>query len=232
MLVVGCDLENSKEAVELAERFSYAGVYASVGVHPHEASHYSGGLPDALLRAADSPHVVAIGEAGLDYYYNHSPHDVQKEVFKMQVDWAYRIGKPLILHVRDAMDDVLSILRSYPEKVLNSLKMVFHCYSGGLDYLDEVLSLGAGCSIGGPVTWKKSEELRKTLAAIPEDRLLLETDCPWLTPAPFRGKLNEPSYVKYVYETAAYVRGLQLEALARIVDANAAELFGWRKIYV
>ncbi|NLL37234.1 MAG: TatD family hydrolase [Fretibacterium sp.] len=230
-LTVGCDLETSRRAVMLACRFEWAGVFASVGVHPHEAVHYAQGLPDELLALAEEPRVVAIGEAGLDYYYDHSPRDVQNHVFAMQVDWALELQKPLMLHVRDAMDDVLVLLRSASE--LRDLpELIFHCYSGGFEYLDAVLALGASCSLAGPVTWKKNDSLRELSAQLPAERLLLETDCPWLTPAPFRGKLNEPSYVRYVYEVVAAARGCSLDALTRQVDENTDNLFGWGRVYV
>lgn len=227
MLVVGCDLENSLEAVDMARRFSENGVFAAVGVHPHEASRYADGLPEALLALASDARVVAVGEAGLDYYYDHSPREVQRAVFAMHLDWAVRARKPLVLHVRDAMDDVLSLLEGLAPEARRDLKLLFHCYSGGLEYLERVLGLGAWCAVGGAVTWARSDALREVVARIPADRLLLETDCPWMAPKPFRGRLNEPSYVRYVYEAAAAARGVAIEALAARVEENAHAFFGW-----
>ena len=232
MVVVGCDLEESREAVGMAHRFKENGVYAAVGVHPHEASRYADGLPEALLALAADERVVALGEAGLDYYYDHSPRDVQRSVFRMHLEWAAAVRKPLVLHVRDAMDDALSMLEGLEPGMRSSLKLLFHCYSGGLGYLDRVLGLGAWCAIGGAVTWARSDELREVAARIPADRLLLETDCPWMAPKPFRGKLNEPSYVRYAYEAVAVVRGVALETLAGQVEENACALFGWGRSHV
>lgn len=227
MLVVGCDLENSREAVAMAHRFQENGVFAAVGVHPHEATRFSGGLPEPILDLVSDERVVAIGETGLDYYYDHSPRDVQRDVFAMHLDWAVRSKKPLVLHVRDAMDDVLSILNGLEAEKRSDLKLLFHCYSGGLEYLDAVLELGAWCALGGAVTWDRNDRLREVVARIPEDRLLFETDCPWMAPKPFRGRLNEPSYVRLVYETVAAVRGVGPAALAARIERNADAFFGW-----
>ncbi|MCL2009428.1 MAG: TatD family hydrolase [Synergistaceae bacterium] len=234
MLTVGSDLPHSAEAVELASLYGDRGVYATVGVHPHDAAAAAEGLPDELLKLAESREVVAIGETGLDYYYDHSSRNVQRDVFRMHVEWAANVNKPLVLHVRNAegdtlaMDDALAILDGMPEKPA----LMFHCYAGGLRYMDAMKKLDAYISIAGPVTWPKGGELRAVAAAVPEGRLLCETDSPWLSPQPHRGKLNEPAYVRFVYEAIAEARGLPLDDLARIVDANAARLFGWEPLYV
>jgi len=236
MLTSGSDLARSAEAVDMAKMYGSYGVYATVGVHPHEAISVgtADGLPDELLKLADSPGVVAIGEAGLDYYYDHSPRDVQRNVFRMHIDWALRVKKTLVIHVRNAdgdtlaMDNAIEILESFPEKPV----LMFHCYAGGLRYMDAMKKLDAYISIAGPVTWPKNDELRAVAAAVPAERLLCETDAPWLSPQPFRGKLNEPAYVSFVYETIAKERGVSLDELARVVDANASRLFGWEPLYV
>jgi TatD DNase family protein len=233
MLTVGCDLANSVEALEMARLYEKDGVYATAGVHPHEARTVAEGLPEALLKLAQSNAVAAIGETGLDYYYDHSPRDVQRNVFRMHVDWALKAKKPLVIHVRNAdgdtraMDDALAVL-----DMGNKPKMVFHCYAGGLSYLEAMKRLDAYVSIAGPVTWPKRDELRAVAASIPENRLLFETDSPWLTPKPYRGKPNEPSYVRFVYEAAAEARGTSLEEITRLVDSNASRLFGWKALYV
>jgi TatD DNase family protein len=256
LLVAGSDTESSAEAVELARVYRNEGVYAAVGVHPHDAKILTGkaALPEKLLRLADDPRVAAIGETGLDYYYDHSPRDVQRDAFRLHIAWAARTGKPLVIHVREArvpdvrvpdagvrdassgrgaaenaaMEDALNLLRETPER---NFPLLFHCYAGGLEYLDAMRELDAYLSIGGPVTWPKSDELRQTVSRIPEDRLLCETDSPWLTPLPHRGKTNEPAYVRFVYEAVAEARGLSADALARALDANASRLFGWGSIY-
>jgi TatD DNase family protein len=240
ILVAGSDIEDSAEAVRLAHTYKNEGVYAAVGVHPHDAKILAAAsdtvrLPEELLRLADDPRVVAVGETGLDYYYDHSPRETQKDSFRLHIAWAAETGKPLVIHVRDAlpdrsaMEDALSLLKETGEK--RDFPLLFHCYAGGLEYLDAMRELDAYLSIGGPVTWPKSEELRETVSRIPEDRLLCETDSPWLAPRPYRGKRNEPAYVRFVYETIAEVRGLSVEALARAVDANAARLFGWNSLW-
>jgi TatD DNase family protein len=233
LLTVGTDLTTSAEAVEMTRSLAFEGrVYATVGVHPHDAKSVAEGLPESLLKSASEPRVVAIGETGLDYHYNHSPHDVQKKIFRLHVDWAVRAGKPLVIHVRggqshNAMSDALEILGNTPPKI----PLMFHCYAGGIEYLDAMRELDAYLSFGGPVTWPKNGGLRQTVARVPEDRLLCETDAPWLTPSPYRGKLNEPAHVRLVYEEIAKVRGIPTERLALAVDANAARLFGWSSLY-
>jgi TatD DNase family protein len=232
ILVVGSDPDTSAEAVGLAHVYRNDGLFAAVGVHPHDAKLLNGAdeLPENLLRLADDPRVAAIGETGLDYHYDHSPRDAQRASFRLHIDWAARVGKPLILHVRDAAEDALAILRAAPEA--KGVPLLFHCYAGGLEYLDAMRDLDAYLSLGGPVTWAKNGETRRTAARIPENRLLCETDAPWLTPEPHRGKVNEPAHVRFVYETIAAERGLSMDALARAVDANAARLFGWTPLYV
>jgi TatD DNase family protein len=235
MLLVGCDLVNSAEAINLAHTHEKEGVYAAVGVHPHDSKTVSNELPEELLKLADDPRAVAVGETGLDYYYDHSPRGVQQRVFRMHIEWAAKIGKPLVIHMRDrdhgdAMSDALKILEEL-SSIVSKIPLVFHCYAGGLGYLNAMRDLDAYLSIGGPVTWPKNDELREVAARIPENRLLCETDAPWLTPKPYRGKLNEPAYVRFVYEEAAKSRGVSVEEMARVLDANAARLFRWGSLY-
>jgi TatD DNase family protein len=230
MLAVGSDLATSTEAVALAHAYEREGVYAAVGVHPHDSKTVAGGFPEELPKLAEDPRVVAIGETGLDYHYDHSPRDVQKIVFRRHVEWALETGKPLVIHVREAMADALKLLEEGPFDA-SKIPLVFHCYAGGLQYLSAMKDLDAYLSIGGPVTWPKSGELREVASRIPEDRLFCETDSPWLTPAPYRGKRNEPAYVRFVYEEIAKSRGVSVDDLAKIIDANAARLFGWPSLY-
>ena len=163
MLIVGCNLEDSEEAVKMACDFKDYGAYAAVGLHPHAVKEYYAhdyirlslkDLRKKLTRLALHKRTVAVGEIGLDYHYEHDPQiqDAQKEIFAAQLEWAAGIHKPVVLHIRDAMRDALDILKDFP-----GLKLLFHCYSGGLEYLDEVLSMGGLCAIGGAVTWKNSE---------------------------------------------------------------------------
>jgi TatD DNase family protein len=231
MLVVGTNVRDSLLAVNFAREMHLLGVYAAVGIHPHDARTVGNGFPQELLELLQDPVVAALGEAGLDYHYDHSPRDRQLEVFRMQIRIAKEQGrksawpKPLVIHVREAMDDALSLLEE--EGAQGSFPGIFHCYSGGLKYLDRVLDLGFYCSIAGPVTFKNNEELRAVAARIPEERLLCETDCPWLTPVPHRGTLNEPAFVIHVYEAVARARGSSVEKTAECVARNADRLFHW-----
>lgn len=223
MLIVGCDYEDSCEAAAMAEDFSQFGLYASIGIHPHEAKRYDK-IPDAFRRIVKNKRVVAVGEIGLDYHYDHSPRDVQKKMFELQLQFAEEFDMPVILHIRDAMNDAMEILTLH-----RNLKMLFHCYSGGLEYLNEVLGMGGMCAFGGAVTWsgKASDELREVVRTIPAENILCETDSPYMTPSPFRGKRNEPAYVRYVYEEIAKERGITVAELSRTVEDNAKRFFGW-----
>ncbi|MBR1487001.1 MAG: TatD family hydrolase [Synergistaceae bacterium] len=213
MVIVGCDLEDSLEAVELAHKFNF---YASIGIHPHEAKRYED-IPQEFYKLIQDEKVIAIGEIGLDYHYDLSPRDVQAEIFERQLKFAQEINKPVILHIREAMGDAMKILREY-----KNLKFLFHCYAGGLEFLDEVLEFNSLCAFGGALTWKgkASEELREVFRKIPNDRILLETDCPYMAPVPMRGKTNEPAFIKFVYERAAQEKNLSLEELEKIIEKN------------
>ena len=223
MLIVGCDYEDSCEAAGMAYDFASSGLYASIGIHPHEAKRYEK-IPDEFASMLHDKRVVAIGEIGLDYHYDHSPRDVQKKLFELQLKFAEDNDMPVILHIREAMNDAMEILTGH-----RGLKMLFHCYSGGLEYLNEVLGMKSLCAFGGAVTWsgKASEELREVVKKIPVDRILIETDSPYMSPAPFRGKKNEPANVKYVYETVARERNITVDELASQVEINAKNFFGW-----
>lgn len=223
MVMVGCDFEDSCEALALAEDFSQFGLYASIGIHPHEAKRYDA-IPEEFKRLIHSERVVAYGEIGLDYHYDNSPRGVQQKMFELQLEFAVNNNMPVILHIRDAMPDAMSILKDF-----RGLKKMFHCYSGGIQFLDEVLDMNAVCSFGGAITWtgKGTDELRDVLRVIPAENILLETDSPYMSPIPFRGKRNEPAHVKYVYEAAARERNTTTEELAAQVEQNAKRFFGW-----
>lgn len=223
MLIVGCDYEDSCEAAAMAEDFSKFGLYASIGIHPHEAKRYDD-IPPEFYKIVKNRRVSAVGEIGLDYHYDHSPRDVQKIMFEKQLKFAESVNMPVVLHIRDAMNDAMEILT-----VHRGLKMLFHCYSGGLEFLDEVLGMGGMCAFGGALTWdnKASEELREVIRKIPAENILCETDSPYMTPSPFRGKRNEPAYVKYVYEAMARERNISVSELSKIIEDNAKRFFSW-----
>jgi TatD DNase family protein len=220
-IVIGADLLSSVEAAELAAQYSERGLYATVGIHPHDAKTVDKDIPGGLEKLLGGKRVVAVGETGLDYYYEHSPKEKQKQVFREHIRLAKEYDLPIILHIRDAMEDALEILRGEgaPQKG------VFHCYAGGLKYLEQALSFGYYISFPGVITFAKSEELREVARIAPIDRILCETDCPWLAPMPFRGKLNEPANVRYVYEAIAACRSLSMEELAEKVKQNNMTIF-------
>lgn len=217
-LTIGCDVENSGRALGLAA--THQDIYASVGVHPHEAGKAQPGYIDAIRNLAGHPRAKAIGECGLDYYYDHSPRDVQQDVFSSQVRLAQELGYPLVVHVRDAWDDCLRILRQ--EKPGQG---VIHCFTGTLEQAKASLDLGFHISIPGIVTFKKAGELPDVAKEVPDERLLIETDSPYLAPAPHRGKRNEPAFVDFVAEKVAELRGVSKKSLIDLTGMNACKLF-------
>jgi TatD DNase family protein len=225
----GAGLEASQAGVALAE--TYPQIYAAVGVHPHEAKTLNENVLEELRALAQHPKVVAIGEIGLDYYRDRSPRPVQRQAFQQQLALAAELGKPIIVHDREAHDDVMNMLRQWAGEVratdhpINQLG-VMHCFSGDLAMAREVIEMGFYVSIPGPVTFTNARRLPELVDALPLERLLIETDCPYLTPHPHRGKRNEPAYVRLVAEAIAQIRGIPLEHVARITTANAQTLFG------
>lgn len=217
IIEVGIDLESDKEAIALATR--YPQIYAAVGIHPHEAGKATPETWAELRTLASQPGVVAIGETGLDYYRNRSPHEKQKEALKKQLSLARELRKPVILHDRKAHNDLLAIIREHGE----GLTGVFHCFSGHLAMAEKCLEMGFYISIAGPVTFKNAHRLQELARTLPLERLLLETDSPFLSP--FGGR-NEPANVKAVAEKVAELRGLSWEEVARTTTQNAALLFG------
>ncbi|MHB8880778.1 MAG: TatD family hydrolase [Thermodesulfovibrionales bacterium] len=218
MITVGSDLDNSRKALQLAA--DHASVYASIGVHPHAAEAFTAETAAKLREWSGHPKVVAIGETGLDYHYNRSPKEVQARVFREHLEIAKSSGLPAIIHSREAADDTMKILR---ESGLSH--GVLHCFSGDRKMASDAISGGLFISIAGPVTFKKSAGLKEMARLIPDDCLLIETDAPYLTPEPFRGRRNEPSFVKYTAQCIAELRGISLEDLARITTLNARRLF-------
>ena len=216
---IGADMASSARSVALAEK--YPGIYAAVGMHPHDSQDMKENDYRQLEQWANHPKVVAIGEIGLDYHYDLSPRPVQKEVFLRQLDVARKTGKPFIIHEREAHADMLDIIR-YAARGLNG---VFHCFSGSVETAREYLKMGFYISVAGPVTFPKSVKTKEVAKAVPLDRLLVETDSPYLTPQPFRGKRNEPAYVRLVAEEIANLRDISLAELAETTTANVRRLF-------
>jgi TatD DNase family protein len=220
ILVVGTDIESSRESVELAEK--YPQLYAAVGIHPHDAGRVTDACYDVIRTlAVSSAKVVAIGEIGLDFYRDRSPRDVQELVFRGFLQLADAVNKPVIIHDRDAHDRVMTILREETVR-----KGVLHCFSGDSAMALEAIALGFHISIPGTITYPGNHSLRDVVQAIKIDHMLVETDCPYLTPVPHRGRRNEPSYVRLAAEKVAEVKGLTLEDVARVTTKNARDLFG------
>jgi TatD DNase family protein len=229
IVCVGTDAVASREAVELARSRTAAGAtpstWATIGLHPHEASSGLGPverLLDEVVSAGCGPRsVVAVGECGLDYFYEHSPREAQQEVFAEQISLAKRLDLALVVHTRDAWDDTVDILRSggVPERT------VIHCFTGGPSEARRLLDLGAYLSFSGIVTFKKAEETREAARLCPSDRLMVETDAPFLAPVPHRGHPNEPAFVALVGAAVAKLRGVRESELADSTTANAARVF-------
>ncbi|MDQ3805502.1 MAG: TatD family hydrolase [Acidobacteriota bacterium] len=212
-----------ERAVAMAEK--YAEVYAAVGVHPHDAKLYDGAAERRLLGIVGrGGRVVAWGEIGLDFHYDHSPRDVQREVFARQLGLAREAGVPVIIHSREADEETAEILRR--EYAGAPRGGVMHCFGGGPPLAGAALELGLHISFAGNVTFKKAEPLREAARLVPLDRLLVETDCPFLAPVPFRGRRNEPAHVVETARFLAGLRGLEAEELGRVTSANFARLFG------
>ncbi|MBE3552173.1 MAG: TatD family hydrolase [Kyrpidia tusciae] len=220
VVVPGYDLPSSERALELAHRFDI--LYAAVGIHPHDASSADEAAMEKLRLLAKEDRVVAIGEIGLDYHYDHSPRDVQREVFERHIALARELNLPVIVHDREAHADTLEILKRAGASEVGG---VMHCFSGSLAMAQECLHLGFYLSFGGPVTFKNARRPKEVAAQVPEERLLIETDAPYLTPEPHRGKRNEPAYVALVAEALAKIRETEPEQLALATRANARRLF-------
>lgn len=221
IVVVGFDRPTIQRAMELAEQYSF--IYAAVGWHPVDAIHMTDEDLIMIERLAAHPKVVALGEMGLDYYWDQSPKEVQKEVFRKQIRLAKKVKLPIVIHNRDATADIVHILQ---EEHAEEVGGVMHCFSGSIEVARQCIDMNFYISFGGPVTFKNAKKPKEVAKEIPLDRLLIETDCPYLTPHPFRGRRNEPSYVKYVAEAIAELKGISFEEVAQKTSDNAKRLFG------
>ncbi|MDO8643345.1 MAG: YchF/TatD family DNA exonuclease [bacterium] len=209
------------QAVALAHKFPF--VFASVGIHPHDVAVATPELMQKIEQLAQDERVVALGEVGLDYYYEHSPRAVQLDYLRQFVQMALRLKLPLIIHCRDAFDDLKKILEEEGAKKVGG---VIHCYTGDEDFAGWALKNNFYISFSGIITFKKSEALRRVARKIPDDRLLVETDCPFLAPEPHRGKKNEPAFVRFTAKKLAEIRGVNIEDIERMTTRNARNLFG------
>lgn len=218
----GCDAVSSAKAVALAEKYAF--IYAAVGYHPENLTGIAADYLEQLAAWAVHPKVVAIGEIGLDYYWKENePKEVQKRIFLEQIDLAKQFNLPIIIHDRDAHGDMLELF----QKEVKGVQAVFHCFSGSLEMARELAKRGYYFGFGGTSTYKNAQKVREVMQYIPKDLLLLETDCPYLTPVPFRGKRNNPAYVEYTARNAAEVLGMDFDELAALSAANTKRLF-WK----
>lgn len=218
---VGDTLESCRKAVKLAERFGP--VVAAVGVHPHGADQVRPSTIKELRQLAAHPKVVAVGEIGLDYYRDRSPHSRQAVAFRHQLELASELGLPVIIHNREANEDVLAIIE---EIGVPWEKVLMHCFSGDRTFAREVVARGCCVSLAGPLTFTNPRHLPEVSEDLPMDRVLLETDSPFLAPHPYRGQTNEPAYLPHVGRALALIRGVTAEEVARVTSENAARFFG------
>jgi TatD DNase family protein len=217
---IGADLPSSHASIALAERFPC--IFAAVGIHPHDATTCSDEALAELGRLASHVKVVAIGEIGLDYYRDLSPRPIQKRAFEAQLDLAVKTNKPVVIHTREAFEDTLAIVRQYASRLRGG---VFHCFPGSLSDARRVFDLGFVISVGGVITYKNAG-MATVAAEAPLDKIMLETDAPYLTPMPFRGQTNFPAHVKLVCEKLAQLRGMNVAEVEKITDRTSGKLYG------
>ncbi|WP_181351129.1 TatD family hydrolase [Thalassobacillus sp. CUG 92003] len=221
MTVVGFDRKTIPLAIEIAETHEH--IYAAVGWHPVDAVDMTDEELDWIEELSAHPKVVAIGEMGLDYHWDKSPADVQKTVFKKQIRLAKKVNMPIIIHNRDATEDIVEVLK---EENAEEIGGIMHCYNGPVEIAEECVKMNFMISLGGPVTFKNAKQPKDVAAAIDLDHLLVETDCPFLAPHPNRGKRNEPAYVTLVAEKVAEIKGLSYEEVSEKTMSNALDFFG------
>lgn len=216
----GCDISSSRTAVALAESFDF--VYAAVGIHPENCGDFEPSMIDRLRQMAKNPRVVAIGEIGLDYYWaENPPRGLQQEVLRRQLRLAEELGLPVIIHDRDAHGDTLEIVREFPR-----VRGVFHCFAGSAEMARELIKMGWMLSFNGAVTFKNAKKAPEVIAAVPLEKLMIETDAPYLTPVPHRGERNDSSYVRLVAEKIAQIKGLTPEEVEKATWENGRRFFG------
>ena len=217
---IGADLQTSIASVSLAEK--HDNVYAVVGVHPHSAKEVDDSTLEILRSFASRDKVLAIGEIGLDFHYDNSPRDVQRKWFKKQLELAKEVNLPVVIHSREADQETFDIIKEAQD---GSLRGVLHCYSGSVEMAMEYIKLGFYISLAGPVTFNNARVPKEVAKAVPLDKLLIETDSPYLTPTPNRGKRNEPAYVRYVAAEIAELRGISFDDLIKATNRNTKDLF-------
>jgi len=220
IITVSTDVASSVENITLTQNYDF--IYTAIGVHPHDVIDLNNNIISALTDFASYPRVVAMGEIGLDYFYDNSPREVQKMWFTKQISLARSLKLPVIVHDRDAHEDTMTILKSENAKEIGG---VLHCYSGSVEMAREVLNMNFMISIAGPITFKNANRLLEVVRYVPDDMLMIETDSPYLTPEPFRGKRNEPANVKLTAQKIAKIKGKPLDYIEKITTDNAKRLF-------
>lgn len=218
MIEVGCTVADSRRAIALAEGADY--IYVTIGVHPHDAAEAKPDCIEQLEALAKHPKVVAVGEIGLDYHYDFSPRDVQRKVFERQLELAQRLDLPIAIHMREATQDTLAMLQEH-----KGIRGVMHCFSGSPETAEICLGLGLHVSFTGSVTFRNARKVVEAAGVVPLERLMAETDCPYLSPEPVRGRRNDPSNVRYVIEKLAEIKGIAAEEMAEINIQNAKGLY-------
>lgn len=220
MAVVGFDTKTIEKSLELSK--AYDGIYSIIGWHPTESYLYTDAIEETLYEQLQQRKVVAMGEMGLDYHWDTSPKDVQKDVFRRQMRIAKQLDLPISIHMRDAIEDTYQILK---EEHVEDIGGIMHSFSGDVEWMERFLDLGMHISLSGVVTFKNAKEVKEVAKAAPLDKLLIETDAPYLSPVPYRGKRNEPAYVKYVAEEIAKLREMPVDEIGKIATKNAFQLF-------
>lgn len=216
---VACDIRTADKTVDLLNRYPF--IYGAVGMHPHDVKYMDNSLMDKLTEYMNHEKFLALGEIGLDYHYDNSPRDIQRAWFVEQLELAKQLGYPVVLHIREAFGDCMEILKAHKD----GLHGVMHCYSGSVETAYECLDLGLSFSFGGAITFKNAKKVLDVIKALPIENILLETDCPYMTPEPHRGKRNDPSYLNYVCAKLAEQRKMDKIEVAELTYQNAIKLF-------
>lgn len=214
---IGYDLESSEKSVNLAEKYPF--IYGVVGVHPTDIKKYNDAVERKLEELAGNEKVVAIGEIGLDYHWMEDPKEIQEDIFRRQMELSRRVGLPVVIHTRDAMEDTVKILEDYKD-----IGGIMHCYPGSYETAEKLIDRYY-FGIGGVVTFKNNKVTKETVKKLPIEKIVIETDCPYLTPEPFRGKRNEPVYVRYIAEEIARIKEMSLEKVIEITTENAKKVY-------
>lgn len=217
---VACDVRSASRTIYLLERYPF--VYGTIGMHPHDVRVMNNALMDEIEKYLEHEKMLALGEIGLDYHYDLSPREHQRKWFAEQLDLAKQLGYPVVLHIREAFGDCMDILRAHRD----GLRGVMHCYSGSVETAYECLDLGLKFSFGGAVTFKNAKKPIEVVSALPLDSIMLETDCPYMTPVPHRGERNDPSFIHFTCEKIAEIKGIDPEEMAQITYDNAVRAFG------